>query len=183
MHTKILGLTATLLSSAALLTLSAGCSSAQSSPTRMTHTRHDATVAASRHETRSYVRQNRSDRRDEQRTVHSTAADSQIRSDSSSPANDQQTAPAADPMATTAASQNDRVTVVSADQPPLLKIETPSRTISEDEFWVGGHWIVASSGFSWQEGRIESDRPGKLFAPAGWAASPRGWEFTPEYWR
>jgi len=183
MYTKILGLTATLLSSAALLSLSAGCSSGQSSPPRMTHSRHDSATVASRHETRSYVRQNRSDRRDERATAHPAAANSQVRSDSGSAADDYQTAPAAAPTMATAASQADRVTVVSADQPPLMKIETPSRAIGEDEFWVAGHWVVASDGFSWHEGHVERNRPGRLYAPAGWAASPRGWEFTPEYWR
>ena len=79
--------------------------------------------------------------------------------------------------------QHDRVTVVSADRPPLVKVETPSRKIGEDEFWVGGHWVAAATGFIWKEGRIERDRPGELFAAGGWAASSRGWEYTPEYWR
>jgi hypothetical protein len=183
MYTKILGFTATLLSSAALLAFSGGCSSAHSPPMRMTHSGHDPASVTPRSESRSYDRQNPSNRRDDGRRMHAADADSQNRLDSESPANDHRYTPAPDRMATTVASHNDRVTVVSTEQPPLQKLETPLHPINyQDEFWVGGHWVMATSGFSWEAGRIERYRPGSLFGPATWAPSQRGWEFTPEYW-
>lgn len=183
MYMRTLGLRVSLLSSAALLALSSGCASSLNAPTRMAHSHHDPTVVASRQDKPSYVRENRPYRSDDQRTMQSAATKSQARSDSTLPAYDRRTVQTADRGTDTFATQQDRVTVVSAEKPPLTKAEIPSRTIGGDEFWVAGHWFVASNGFSWQEGRIERDRTGELYCPAGWAASSRGWVFTPEYWR
>jgi hypothetical protein len=150
---------------------------------RMTHSSHDPASVAPRNESRSYDRQKPSDRHDDRHRMHADAADSQIRSESGSPANDYQATPAPDRMVTALTSQNDRVTVVSADQPPLLKVETPLHPINyQDEFWVGGHWVAAPGGFTWEAGRIERYRAGELFGPAVWSNSSRGWEFTPERW-
>jgi hypothetical protein len=83
----------------------------------------------------------------------------------------------------TVAARREHETLISTVEPPLTLVETPSRTPNGDEFWVGGHWFVGASGFSWQAGRIERDRPGKIFATGHWAPSDRGWEYTEEYWR
>jgi hypothetical protein len=77
----------------------------------------------------------------------------------------------------------DRVTMVSEEAPPLTLVEVPSHDPTAGEFWVPGHWRGESEQFVWQSGRVEHDRAGQLYGPAGWIPSSHGWEYTPEYWR
>jgi hypothetical protein len=79
--------------------------------------------------------------------------------------------------------RNDQPSRISAVEPPLTLVETPSHTPSHDEFWVGGHWLADAGEFAWQAGRIEQYRPGSLYAPGRWTPTARGWEYTEEYWR
>ena len=183
MKTKSWGFIATLLPSAALFALLGGCSSVRSTPSRVTYSQSETPVSVSRHETRSETLQDRRNASDEQRSAQSADADSPAGTASGRRVVDNRSIPEHRYGSDTVESQRDRVTAVSVEPPPPLLIETPARTIREDEFWVGGHWISESTRFAWQAGRIESDRPGELFAPAGWANSSRGWLFTPEYWR
>lgn len=195
MFTKRLATTTTILASAAALTLLSGCSSAHEKPTRVSQSRHHRASDANRSESRGDHRYDRESRdRDHDRDRRSSNDDfyqpvglpvaySEDRAELGSPAGTEQLGQDADSKTENAETRNDRVTVISAEEPPLTKLETPSRTIRGDEFWVAGHWIVDGRGFIWHDGRIEQDRPGELFVDGGWAASPRGWEYTPEYWR
>ena len=85
--------------------------------------------------------------------------------------------------ASTAGESRNAVTLVTAEEPPLTRNETPSHEPRTGEFWVAGNWRSSSNGFVWESGRIEQDRPGLLFVPATWNPSQGGWEYTPEYWR
>jgi hypothetical protein len=183
MFMKTLGITSTALSIAAFATLSGGCVSVHRTPTRTVESRHDNTVVASRHNTPSYDQQIRSRNGDRQRVVQAPTAQSQVRSESPRQPQDPRNERVADTRLDTGLTAAERVTVVSAEAPPLSRAETPSHTANANEFWVAGHWVVDANAFAWRPGRIEHDRAGALFSPAGWADSPRGWEFTPEYWR
>jgi hypothetical protein len=83
----------------------------------------------------------------------------------------------------TAEAQHARVTLVTAEAPPLTRAEIPSHEPRDGEFWVAGNWRGESGQYVWQSGRIEQDRTGQHFVPANWVPSARGWEFTPEFWR
>jgi hypothetical protein len=195
MFTKSLATTATILASAAALTLLSGCSSGHEKPTRVSQSRHHRAYDANRSESRDdhrYDRENRDrdydrDRRssddDFYQPVGAPVAYSEDRAELGSPAGTEQLGQDADTQSENGETRANRVTVISAEEPPLTKLETPSRTIRGDEFWIAGHWIADPNGFTWHDGRIEQDRTGELFVDGGWAASPRGWEYTPEYWR
>lgn len=172
MFTRILRIASTVLSSAAMLTLSGGCSSSETTPGRMTESHENSANHASRREATNY------DRRDQPMNDagHGTAQ----ASFASSWGDTRSTPPANDPRITGIAPQS---TQTSAVKPPLTPAETPARKIGSDEFWVAGHWLADASGFKWQAGRIERDRNGELFVSGGWHETASGWEFTPEYWR
>ncbi len=85
--------------------------------------------------------------------------------------------------ATTVEEQRSRVTAVMAEAPPLTLIATPPYEPRNGEFWVAGHWRPDGDDYVWEPGRIEQDRPGRLFVPANLVQTERGWEYTPEYWR
>jgi hypothetical protein len=183
MLTKYLTITTTVLAAAAALSFSGGCSSAHDRPTRMANSRHHRAMHAQRSESPDYRRQDRTTDDDGYRPVEAPVVYAEDRAELTPPAGTEQNGQDANTKTENAETRNDRVTVISAEEPPLTLLETPSRTITQDEFWVAGHWIAGPSGFTWQDGRIERDRTGELFVDGGWSASPRGWEYTPEYWR
>lgn len=193
MYTRILGIATTMLGSASVLALSVGCVSGQRAGPRVAEARHDRAYVMSHQEAPTYnhydgyrddgYRQDAYRNDDYRRTVHVSGPLSQVGTESVWPTVDGRTTVPVDTRVDTGIRAEDRVTVVSEEKPPLTPVETPSRTPGANEFWVGGHWILIGNGFTWRPGRIESDRSGALFVPAGWANSPRGWEFTPEYWR
>jgi len=163
-----------------MLALSGGCASSQSKPMQTASYRNDSTVVA--------MQQSPTVGNDGYRTMQPSVANTQVRTDAYVQTSDGRVARVADastaPGIESSASRAGRVTVTSANEPPETKVETPSHTPNDNEFWVGGHWVADSSGrFDWQPGRVEQLRPGQLFVGGGWAATPQGWEFTPEYWR
>ncbi len=186
MFTKFLRMTSALLPTAACLTLSSGCASTDKS-TRTNESRRNTTYVASRSETPLYPPRQQSVNDTSYSTRQSYDSNMQTHTVAAPSVADQTRAHAAEsrygPGLATAESQQSHVTVVSAKEPPLTRVETPSHTPGREEFWVGGHWVADASGFSWQPGRIEQLRPGELFVAGGWQNSPQGWEFTPEYWR
>lgn len=197
--TKTIRIMTTLLSVSALLVLAIGCSSSSDKQQRMTESRHNTMVVASHQEPYSYDNQRtysssndqqyRSSNSDNYRTIQVSETTAQARSEPIYIGNGPQYAHAYATSSNetgiqTAAEQRDRVSYVSAEKPPLTLAETPSHTPGTDEFWVGGHWVAGSNGFTWKPGYIERNRPGMLFVGGGWAAAPNGgWEFTPAYWR
>lgn len=120
----------------------------------------------------------------DQRTAYTAAPSSPMRTVSSGTeaADRASNAPNAN-RAATAAQQAGRVTMVASKPPPLALIETPSRKLNADEFWIAGIWRGESGAYVWQAGRIGQDRPGELYVPARWSLSSRGWEYTPDSWR
>ena len=196
MFTKVLGITT------ALLAISSGCTSSESTPARTAQSRRDSTAVAARNETPLYPQQNptmtsngyhtngyqtNGHHTNGYHTMQPANTNSQVSSNSTMHVNDNQTARAADtgsrPGLESAAERQGRVSMISAKEPPLTRVETPDHQPNQQNFWVSGHWVADANGFTWTEGHTESYRPNELFVAGGWAATPRGWEYTPSYWR
>ena len=79
--------------------------------------------------------------------------------------------------------QDAAVTVRAPEAPPATRVEIPTHSVSQDEFWVNGNWNWESNNFTWQPGRTERLRAHQLYHPATWSQSAQGWDFTPAYWQ
>ena len=169
-----------LLPCGAMLALTAGCSSTLSGDEGVAYSARNEPSTAEQHEVyRSTDSYNGTRRMAQPRTpVHADSS----RTVSGDPAVGTSVATTARDSST-AAEQQDRVTLVTSKEPPLTRLETPSHEPRNGEFWVAGLWRGESGDYVWQAGHIEQDRAGQLYVPANWVASSRGWEYTPEYWR
>lgn len=168
--------TGALLPFAAILAVSAGCSSTNRESRGVADSRQDDQAVATRHESREFYRANERDGRDVQ-----VADTSTLRTERSLNASRDRSSGSG--LATAADRQN-RVTVTmdASNPPPLMRTETPAHHLADNEFWVPGHWRGESGQYVWQAGRIEHYQPGRLYHPANWEPTRRGWEYTPEFW-
>jgi len=138
----------------------------------MTESRRDASVTSERHEMRHA---DRGDANSGSRTVAPAESRLEVRTDSAmTGSNDpivREPIAATDQDSAMAAEQSERVSMVTAETPPLSRIETPAHELGDGEFWVAGLWRGESGTYVWQSGRIERDRTGQLYVPANWAPS------------
>lgn len=161
-----------LIPCATLLTLSAGCSSSVSKPVR-THVQREQP----RDRKAVYAPDRRSAKRYERAAPVEARRFEETRVDRSAPPPSWRESQRAD-----LADQNGRVTMTADTEPPLMRLETPTRQIRPDEFWVAGNWRGETGAYVWESGRIEETRAGQQFAPGGWVKTGQGWEYSPEYW-
>lgn len=162
----------TLIPCAALLTLSAGCSSSLTKPVR---TQVQRERPADREG--GYSPNRRAQNRSERAAPVVARRIDETRVDRSAPPPHGR-----DSISAGVAEQNARVTMTADTEPPLMRLETPSRQIRQDEFWVAGNWRGETGVYVWESGRIEQARDGQQFAPGSWVKTGQGWEYSPEYW-